>query len=91
MAFESITDTKRLLKGPQYFKMSEGEKMTFMLPKSWKNLFNIGIIITVKMRCCDECKGEILFMTCNKQVTDNKKFEANLNLVKKSSSLPFWS
>ena len=43
--------------------MLEGEKMTVMLPKSWKKPVNICIFIPIKMRSCDECKGEILCMT----------------------------
>ena len=35
----------------------------------------------VEMRCCVECNGEILCMTSNNQVNENKKFEA-LNLLK---------
>ena len=32
---------------------------------------------------CNECKGEILCDDCNNQVNENKKFEANLSLLKR--------
>ena len=56
--------------------------MTVMLPKLWKIFFNNGIIIPVKMRRRNECKGEILCMTCNIQINENKEFEANINELK---------
>ena len=53
-----------------------------MLPRSWKKSINNGIVIPVKMRRCNDCKGEILCDDCNNQVNQNKNFEANLNLMK---------
>ena len=50
-----------------------------MLPRSWKKSFNNGIVIPVKMRRCDEYKGDISCMTCNNQANKNKEFEGNLN------------
>ena len=38
------------------------------------------------MKFCNEGKDEILCTTCNKQINENKEFEANLNLVKKKNS-----
>ena len=35
------------------------------------------------MRQCNECKDEILCVTCNNQINENKEFEANLNLLKR--------
>ena len=52
--FKGFNDSKRLLDRSQYFKMVEGEKISAMLPKSWKNLFNSGVVIPAKMRFCNE-------------------------------------
>ena len=46
-----------------------------MLPRSWKNSFISGVVIPVKMRQCNNCNGEILCITCNNQVNENKEFE----------------
>ena len=54
-----------------------------MLPRSWKNSINNGVIIPVKTKRCNESKGKILCEECNNQVNENKKFEANLNILKR--------
>ena len=48
-----------------------------MLSKSGKQPFNNGVLISVRMKHCNEYKGEILSMICNNQINENKKFEAN--------------
>ena len=53
--FKGFNDSKRLLDRSQYFKMIEGEKVSALLPKSWKKSFDSGIIIPTKMRFCNEC------------------------------------
>ena len=63
--------------------MLEGKQISAILPKSWKNSFENGIVILVKMKRCNECKGEILCDECNNQANENRKFEANLNLFKR--------
>ena len=83
MTFKGFNDSKRLLDRSQFFDMLEGEKISAMLPRSWKKSFISGIVISVKMRRYNECKGEILCDECNNQVNENKKFEANLDLLKK--------
>ena len=60
-----------------------------MLPRSWKKSFFDGIVVPVKMRRCDECKGEILFKTCINQVNENKNFEAKKNFLKRKASNEF--
>ena len=82
MTFKSFNDSKRLLDRSQYFKLFYGKKISVMLIRSWKRSFNNGIIIHVRMRRCDDCKCEILCMTCNNQINENKDFEAILNLSK---------
>ena len=48
--FKGFNDSKRLLDQSQYFKMIEGEKISAILPRSWKKSFDGGIIIPTKMR-----------------------------------------
>ena len=54
-----------------------------MLPKSWKNAFNSGIIIPTKLRFCNECNDQEFCNKCNNQINENKDFQANLNDLKR--------
>ena len=54
-----------------------------MLERSWETSFSKGIITPVKKRHCNECKGEVLCITCINQVNENKEFKANLILIKR--------
>ena len=40
--------------------MTEGKKVSAMLPKSWRKSFNIGVVIPAKMRFCNECSKKIV-------------------------------
>ena len=61
-----------------------------------KKSINDETIKPVKTRYCNECKGEILRMTCKNQINENKKLEANINLLKRQAPnqlghmLPFY-
>ena len=54
-----------------------------MLPKSWKKSFNNRAIIPVEMRGYNECKIDILCITCNIQIRENIEFGTNLGLLKR--------
>ena len=45
MTFKGFNENKRLLGRSQYFDMLEGQNISTMLPKSWKESFNNGIVI----------------------------------------------
>ena len=62
--------------------MLKGEKMSAMLPRSWKKSFDSGIIIPTKMRFCNECDVKKLCNKFNNQFNENNEFEANLNELK---------
>ena len=81
--FRGFNDSKRLLDRSQYFKMIEGEKISAMLPRSWKKSFDSGIIIPTKMRFCNECNDNKSCVKCNNHINENKEFEANLNELKR--------
>ena len=53
--FKGFNDSKRLLDQSQNFNMIKGDKISAMLPRSWKKSFDNGIIIPAKMRFCNEC------------------------------------
>ena len=89
MTFKGFDDSKRLLDRSQYFDMLNGKKITAMLPRSWKKSFNNGVIIPTKIGQCNECKDEILYVTCNNRITENKEFEATLNLLKRKAPNEF--
>ena len=72
MTFKGLNDSKRLLDRSQYFDMLEGKKISAMLPRSWKKSFDNGIVIPIKMKRCNECKGEILCDDCKNQVNEKK-------------------
>ena len=82
MTFEGFKDSKRLIDWSQNFDMLEGEKISAMLPRSWKKSFNIGVVIPVKMRRCIDCKDGIIITTCNNQINESKEFEATFYLLK---------
>ena len=65
--------------------MKKGEKISAMLPRSWKKSFNNGVIIPKKMGFCNECTDKKLCNKCNNQINENKEFEANLNLLKRKA------
>ena len=69
--------------------MIEGEKISAMLPKSWKKSFDNGIIIPTKMRFCNECNDNKMCVKCNNQVNEKKEFEANLILLKRKAPNEF--
>ena len=69
--------------------MISGKQISAMLPKIWKKSFNNGIIIPVKIKRCNECKVEKLFITCNNQFSENKAFEANFCLLKRQAPNQF--
>ena len=81
--FKRFNDSKRLLDRSQYFKMKEGEKISAMLPRSWKKSFDNGVVIPNKMRFCKKCNDIKMCDICNKQINENKEFEANLNELKR--------
>ena len=56
--FKGFNDSKRLLDRSQYFKKKKGEKISAMLPRSWKKSFNNGVIIPKKMRFCNESNNK---------------------------------
>ena len=41
------------------------------------------------MKCCNECKGENLCDDCNNQVNENKKFKANIILLRRDDPYQF--
>ena len=59
--------------------MIEGKKVSALLPNSWKKAFDTGIIISTKMRFCNECNDKNICNKCNDQINENTHFEANLN------------
>ena len=55
MTFKGFHDGKRLLDRPNYFDKLEGEKISAMLPRSWKKSFDNGIVMYRYT-----CKNEML-------------------------------
>ena len=80
--FEGFNDSKRLLDRSKYFKRKEGEKISSMLPRSWKKSSDNGVIKPKKMRLCKKCNDIKMCDICNNQINENKEFEANLNELK---------
>ena len=91
MTFKVFNDSKQLLDRSQFFDMLEGNKISAMLPRAWKNSFNNGIIIPTKMRRCSECTSGMFCTLCKNQVNESKEVEVNLNFFKKRSSLCIFS
>ena len=89
MTFKGFNDSKWLLGRSQKSKMLGVERVTVILANSWKKSFNNVITLAVKMRRCDECKGEILCMTRTNEVNENKKIETNLNFLRRRAPNQF--
>ena len=63
--------------------MIEGKKIYALSPKSWKKLFDSGIIITTKMTFCNECNDKKVCNKCKNQINENEEIEANLSEIKR--------
>ena len=81
--FKGFNDSNRLLNRSQYFKMIEGKKVSTMLPRSWKESFDSGIIIPTRSRFCNKSNVKKMCNKCNNQINENKEFSANLNELKR--------
>ena len=83
--FKGFNYGKRLSDRSQYFKIIEGKKISAMLPKSWKNSFNSGVIIPAKKRLCNECTDQLTCNNCDNQSNVNKEVEVDINLIKREA------
>ena len=86
--FKRFNKSKRLLARSQLYKMIKDEKTSTMLPKSWKKSFNSGLVITAKMRFCNDCTDKIKCKSCDRQIDKNKEFESkefNSNLLNRQA------
>ena len=76
--------------------MLGSKKISALLARSWKKSFFNRVVTLAKMRQYNNCNGEILCMTCNNQVIENKELEANINLLRRdvpnesSHMLPYY-
>ena len=66
-----------------------GENISAMLPRSWKKSCNSEVVIPIKTRFCNKCTYKLICYECNNRVNENKKFEANLNLLKRKAPNQF--
>ena len=62
--FRGFNDAKRVLDRFQYFKLIEGEKISALLPQSWKKSFDSEMIVPTKMRFCKECNEKRFCKKC---------------------------
>ena len=76
-------DRERLLDRSQNFNMIEGKKNISYVTKILGKSFDSVIIIPTKMRFCNECNDKKMCNKCNNQINENKKFEANINELKR--------
>ena len=86
---KGFIDNKRLLNRSQNFRMIERKKISALLPKSWKKLFNSGILTPTKMRFFNESNNQRMCNNSNNLVNENKNIEANLNLLKRQPANEF--
>ena len=69
--------------------MLEDKTTSAMLPKSWKKSFIIENFIPMKNLFCNEYNDKRMCDCCKTQTNGNKKFEANLNLIKRQTPNKF--
>ena len=58
--------------------MINGNKVSSIVPLSRKKNFSMGIVNLSKTRFCNNCKGNIIFDTCNNRNNQVNQIEANL-------------
>ena len=63
--------------------------MSANLPKIWKKSFKSGVVIIAKMMLCNQCDKKIVRNSCSDQNNKNRKFGANLNLLKRQACNQF--
>ena len=78
--FKSFNDSKRLLDRSQFFKMFAGKKVSVMFPKSWKKPFDCEVVISAKMRLCNEWNGKFLCDRCTIQLNEVKEIKIIIKL-----------
>ena len=71
--FKRFKDSKRLLDRSQDFEMKESQKLSAMLPRSWKKSFVNGVTIPKKMRFCNGCNDKKMCNKSNNQINENKE------------------
>ena len=81
--FKGFGDINRLLDTKKYFDMNEGKPVEGKFPLSWKKSFDSGVIIPCKTRDCEKCDVNNLCEECDSKVRQNKKFQHNLNELKR--------
>ena len=81
--FKGFKDVKDVLDRKEYFKMADGDKLVAKVSLSWKKSFSQGVVITHKMRNCNNCTKGVLCDDCDKLVYQKKKFFANLKELKR--------
>ena len=81
--FKGFTNVSDNLDRKEYFKMADGDKLVAKVPLSWKKSFNMGAVIPHKIRNCNKCSKDVLCDDCDKLVSQNKEFSANLNELKR--------
>ena len=68
---KGFNNSKQLLDRSQYFNISEGKKLSAMLPRTWRKPFNNGVIIPTKMGFCNECNDRKMCNKCINQYNEN--------------------
>ena len=81
--FKGFTNVSYNLDRKEYFKMFEGDKLIAKGPLSLKKSFSMGVVIPHKVRNCNKCTKDILCDDCDKLVSRNKDFSANLKESKR--------
>ena len=60
-----------------------------MLAKTWRNSYDSGIFIPLKMRFCNECTDILICNRCNNQINKNKELEAKIYFLKRQAPIQF--
>ena len=81
--FKGFNDSNRLIKRNQFFEMRNGNKISSIVPLSWKKSFNTGVVIPNKARFFSICQGNMICNTCNNQINQAKDYKLNINELKR--------
>ena len=79
---KGFTNFSDKLDRKEYLKLFSGDKFLPKVLLSWKKSFSMGAVIPHKLRNCNKSTKVILCDDCDKLVSQNKEFLANLNDLK---------
>ena len=87
--FKGLANVYDNLDRKEYFKMAHGDNLIAKLPLSWKKSISRGVLISHKMRNCNDCTTDSLCDNCGKLMNQKQELSADLNELKREAPNEF--